>query len=134
MWHEKLYVGSPKVLAAVKSGRIIFFYESQQQRKGRGAIVAVAQVLRTALRKNAVLDPAMTRRGVVTAEEIAALSTTEDKALIYFSQLMPLRFPVSKDKLRALDCMDGANYVTARQIGEDAACAIIEAGQPHVGL
>jgi hypothetical protein len=134
MWHEKLYVGSPRTLAAVTSGTIIFFYESQRQRRGRGAIVAVAQVVRTALRKNAVLDPAMTRRGVLTAEDIAVLSTTEDKALIYFSQLMPLRHPVNKDHLRALGCMDGANYVTARLIGENAACAIIEAGQPHARL
>ena len=134
MWHQKLYVGSPRMLSAVTSGTIIFFYESQQQRKGRGAVVAVAQVVRTALRKNAALDPSMIRRGVVTAEDIAALSTTDEKALIYFSQLMPLRHPVAKDHLRALGCMDGANYVTARLIGEDAACAIIEAGQPHVRL
>lgn len=132
MWNEKLYVGSPRMLAAVTCGTIIFFYESQQQRKGRGAIVAVAQVVRTALRKNAVLDPVTTRRGVLSAEDIAALSATEEKALIYFSQLMPLRHPVEKDRLRALGCMDGANYVTARLIGEDAACAIIGAGQPHV--
>ena len=132
MWHEKLYVGSPRMLAAVTSGAIILFYESQQQGKGRGAIVAVAQVVRTALRKNALLDHAVTRRGVLTAKDIAALSTTEDKALIYFSQLMPLRRPVDKDHLRALGCMDGANYVTARLIGQSAACAVIEAGQPHV--
>jgi predicted nucleic acid-binding protein/GNAT superfamily N-acetyltransferase len=134
MWHEKLYIGSPRTLAAVTSGAIIFFYESQQQRRGRGAVVAVAQVVRTALRRNAVLDRAMTRRGVLTAEDIATLSTTEDRALIYFSQLMPLRHAVGKDQLRALGCMDGANYVTARLIGEDAACAIIEAGQPYVRL
>jgi len=134
MWHEKLYVGSPRVLAAITAGTVVLFYESHQQCKGRGAIVAVAKVVRTALRKNVVLDPAMIRRGVLSAEDIGALGTAKDKALIFFSQLMPLRHPVDKNDLRAMGCMDGANYVTARLIREDAACAIMEAGQPHVRL
>jgi hypothetical protein len=119
------------VLAA---GAIVFFYESKGQNDGRGAIVAIAQIVRTAIRKKNVLNPAMTRRGVLKPKEIEALSVTADTALIYFNQVMPLKKPVPMSRLRALGCMDRANFVTARQIGEAAAWAIIEEGQPSVQL
>jgi hypothetical protein len=134
MWQEKLYLCSPRALAVLAAGVIILFYESKGQNEGRGAIVAVAQVVRTALRKMEVLDASMTRRGVLTAQEIKNLSSTKETALIYFSQLMRLAKPVGMDRLRRLRCMDQANFVTARKIDETAAWAIIEEGQPNVRL
>ena len=96
------------------------------------ASVAIAQVVRTAIRKKSVLDPAMTRRGVLMPKDIEALSVGEDRALVYFSQLMPLKKPISMRRLRVLGCMDRANFVTARRIDEAASWAIIEEGQPIV--
>jgi predicted nucleic acid-binding protein/GNAT superfamily N-acetyltransferase len=134
MWQQKLYLCSPRALAVLAAGAIVFFYESKRQNDGRGAIVAIAQIVRTAIRKKNVLDPAMTRRGVLMPKEIEALSVGEDTALVYFSQIMPLKKPVPMARLRTLGCMDRANFVTARRISEAAACAIIEEGQPHVQL
>jgi predicted nucleic acid-binding protein len=134
MWQERLYLCSPRALAVLAAGSTIFFYESRGKNEGRGAVVAVAQIVRTAVRKKAVLDAAMTRRGVLTTDEIADLSATEETALVYFSQLMPLKRPIPMSRLRALGCMDAANFVTARHIEERAAWAIIEEGQPNVRL
>ncbi len=134
MWRERLYLCSPRALAVLAAGTIVLFYESEGQNNGRGAIVAIAQVVRTAIRNKSGLDEKMIRRGVLTTQGIDHLSVTRETALIYFSQLMPLTDPVPKNRLRTLGCMDGANFVTARQIGEDAAWAIIEQGKPNVRL
>jgi hypothetical protein len=134
MWQQKLYLCSPRALAVLAAGAIVFFYESKGHNDGRGAIVAIAQIVRTAIRKKGVLNPAMTRRGVLKPKEIETMSVSEDTALIYFNQVMPLKKPVPMSRLRALGCMDRANFVTARQIGEAAAWAIIEEGQPSVQL
>jgi hypothetical protein len=130
MCQQKLYLCSPRALAVLAAGAIVLFYESKGQNDGRGAIVAIAQIVRTAIRKKNVLNPAMTRRGVLTQKEIEFLSVSEDTALVYFSQLMPLKKPVPMGRLRTLGCMDRANFVTARQISETAARAIMEEGQP----
>lgn len=134
LWRERLYLCSPRALSVLSAGTIILFYESKGQNDGRGAIVAIAQIVRTAIRKKNLLDAAMTRKGVLSSAEISTLSVTEDSALVYFDQLFRFERPVAMSRLRELKCMDGANFVTARQIKASAALAIIEEGQPSVRL
>lgn len=134
MWPEKLYLCSPKALTVLGAGAIALFYESQGTGRGRGAIVAIAEVVRTAIRKKDELHSSTTRRGVLSQKAIKATSRGNETALIYFSQAMPMTTPVPIRRLRQLRCMDGANFVTARQIDEAAAWTIIEEGHPSVRL
>ncbi len=131
---EKLYISSPRTLSVLEAGAVILFYESIGTDGGRGAIVAAAQITRTAIREKKALDPGTTRRGVLTSGEVLSLSVTENTGLTFFDQLMRLENPISLTRLRALGCADGANFVTARQIDESAALSIIEEGKPSARM
>ena len=131
---EKLYLSSPRTLSVITAGAIIFFYESIGTDNGRGAIVATAQVSRTAVKETATIDPGTTRRGVLTSEEVSGVSANDRVGLTFFNQLMRFESLIALSRLRALGCADGANFVTARQIDETAALSIIEEGKPSVRL
>jgi ribosomal protein S18 acetylase RimI-like enzyme/predicted nucleic acid-binding protein len=132
--HERLYLSSPRTLSVLTPGAIILFYESIGNEDGRGAIIAAAQIVRTALREVTALDSGETRRGVLSPEEIVSLTVSTKTALTFFNQLMRFEKPVTLSRLRKLGCADGANFVTARRIGEGAATTIIEEGKPSVRL
>jgi hypothetical protein len=134
VWQEKLYLSSPRTLSVLKPGTVILFYESIGNDSGRGAIIAAAQVVRTAVRETIAIVPGEIRRGVLSSEEIGTLSVSGRTALTFFNQLMRLDNPVGLSRLRALGCADGANFVTARRIEEAAALAIIQEGEPSVRL
>jgi hypothetical protein len=70
----------------------------------------------------------------LSSGEVHGLSTTNKTGLTYFNQLMRLERPIGLSRLRALGCADRANFVTARQIDENAALSIIEEGEPSVRL
>ena len=131
---EKLYLSSPRTLSVIAAGAVIFFYESIGTDNGLGAIIATAQVTRTAVKETATLDSGTTRRGVLTSEEVSSVSANDRTGLTFFNQLMRLENPIALARLRALGCADGANFVTARQIDEIAALSIIEEGKPSVRL
>lgn len=132
--HEKLYLSSPRTLSVLTPGTLILFYESIGNSGGRGAIIAVAQIVRTAVREATAVDFGETRRGVLSSEEIGSLSVSGRTALTFFNQLMRFDKPIGLSRLRALGCVDGANFVTARRIDEAAALTIIEEGKPSVRL
>jgi predicted nucleic acid-binding protein/GNAT superfamily N-acetyltransferase len=134
VWHEKLYLSSPRTLSVLTPGTIILFYESIGNDGGRGAIIAAAQVIRTAVREAIDVLPGETRRGVLSSEEIGALSVSGRTALTFFNHVMRLAKPVGLSRLRTLGCVDGTNFVTARRIEESAAFAIIQEGEPSVKL
>jgi hypothetical protein len=132
--NERLYLSSPRTLRVLVPGSVLMFYESVGRERGRGAVIACARVVRNALREAATVSPELARRGVLTTQEIAGLSTTGTTALIYFDQLMRLTRPVCLGRLRDLGCVDRANLVTARRIPTSAALSILEEGKPSVTL
>jgi predicted nucleic acid-binding protein len=132
--HERLYLSSPRTLSVLTPSTIVLFYESIGDDYGRGAIIAAAQIVRTAIREATALDSGTTRRGVLSWEEIGSLSISGRTALTFFNQVMRFDNPVGLSRLRALGCADGANFVTARRIDESAAFAIIEEGKPSARL
>ncbi|MDR3798239.1 MAG: GNAT family N-acetyltransferase [Terracidiphilus sp.] len=131
---EKLYLSSPRTLSVLVPGAIILFYESIGMDNGRGAIVAAAQITRTAVSEAAELDPGTTRRGVLSQDEIKNVSTNNRTGLTFFNHLFRFETPVGLSRLRELGCADGANFVTARQIDEGVAAIIIKEGRPNVRL
>jgi ribosomal protein S18 acetylase RimI-like enzyme/predicted nucleic acid-binding protein len=131
---EKLYLSSPRTLSAISPGTVILFYESIGNGDGRGAIVAAAQVVRTAISEIQSLGSETTRLGVLSSDEITSVSAGGRTALTFFNRIIPFRKPVGLTRLRELGCVDGANFVTARRIEESTAWAIIEEGEPNVRL
>jgi GNAT superfamily N-acetyltransferase/predicted nucleic acid-binding protein len=131
---EKLYFSSPRTLSVMRPGALILFYESIGTDNGRGAIVAAAQITRSGVRQTAELDPGTTRRGVLSPDEVEAVSTNNRTGLTFFNQLFRFESPVGLSRLRALGCADGANFVTARQIDDAVAAIIIEEGKTSVRL
>jgi predicted nucleic acid-binding protein len=131
---EKLYLSSPRTLSVLVPGAVMLFYESIGADNGRGAIVAAAQITRTAIKGMTELDSGTARRGVLSSEEVKDVSSDNRTGLTFFNQLFRFEAPVGLSRLRALGCADGANFVTARQIDELAASIIIEEGRTSVRL
>ncbi len=131
---EKLYLSSPRTLSVLVPGAVILFYESMGADNGRGAIVAAAQITRTAVSESAQLGSGTTRRGVLSSQEIENVSASNRTGLTFFNQLFRFETPVSLSRLRELGCADGANFVTARQIDQAATAIIIEEGKTSVRL
>lgn len=126
---ERLYISSPRALSVLTAGAVILFYESKGTDSGRGAVIAAAQVTRTATQEKSSLERGTTRRGVLNFEDIQTVTVDDKAGLTFFNQLFRFENPVSLPRLRQLGCVDGANFVTARQIGETGALAIIEEGK-----
>lgn len=129
---ERLYLSSPRALSCITPGTVILFYESMRGDNGRGAIIAAATVTRTAVKEKAEIGTETTRRGVLSSEEVQAVSATGKTGLTFFSQLFRLKKPVTLSRLDELGCVDGAKFVTARGIDFNAASVIIDEGKPSV--
>lgn len=131
---EKLYISNPRALSELVPGAVVLFYESIGNNSGRGAVVAAAQITRTAIKENSEIDVQTSRSGVLSAEEVKNVSSRNKAGLTFFSQLFRFERPFGLSRLRELGCDDGTSFVTARQIGEHAASIIIEEGRGSVRL
>jgi hypothetical protein len=97
---------------------------------GRGAIVAAATVTRTAIKETTEIGTETTKLGVLSSDEVQTVSSTGKTGLTFFSQLFRFKNPVSLSRLNELGCVDGAKFVTARNIVFEAASVIMEEGKP----
>jgi hypothetical protein len=68
------------------------------------------------------------RHGVLSVEEIEALSTRAVVAATIFDSVICFRNPISLSCLRELCCVDGANLVSARRLTTEQLNAIIRKG------
>jgi predicted GNAT superfamily acetyltransferase len=127
LFHERVYYSTSRNSKLFASGTILVFYESGRDH-GRSAAVALARVRETASVSKQEVASALLRHGVLSVEEIEALSTRAVVAATIFDSVICFRNPISLSCLRELCCVDGANLVSARRLTTEQLNAIIRKG------
>lgn len=90
----------------------------------------MGRVVRRYLAQEDVAKKLSEERGVLSARAVNVIAKGEEACVTEFDNVMIFTNPVPLKYLKTIDCADGANLVTARTVGSEAALALIEAGQP----
>lgn len=114
---RKSYLGDKGAASRIQTGMPILFYQSGQDDE-RGKIIAVARVVRTQIVDTQNMSASEKRRLVLSARNIDEMSSTVLETVFDNGILLPN--PVTLDKLREIQCLPPANFVTATKM--DAAC------------
>jgi GNAT superfamily N-acetyltransferase/predicted nucleic acid-binding protein len=103
----------------------IAFYESRRS-KGRGAIVAIGRIVDVI---SAPIEdiPEIMHRAAVVAEPKSLTKSTR-VLVTQFDNLLPLKIPVTIEKLRGLGCVSKSNLVSATSISATQLEKIVLAG------
>lgn len=129
---RKRFFGDSRTYAAIADGGLLFFYESQDSGRGRGAAIAVARVLRRYLAPEENVDALSRERGVLDAKELATITKAKNACVTEFDQLFLFENPVPLAQLKEIGCADDSNLVTARSIASEAGLRLIRMGCPRV--
>ena len=121
----RAYVSSPRNEAKMEAGSLIFFYESKK-RGGRGAIVAVANIVSASVEKKRSMNDDDFSHIVV--DDLDNFSVTDDVLLTKFDSLFSMPTFVGFKSLRQMQAADGANFVTAKVISSAQSRNILEKG------
>lgn len=130
---ERVYFSSPNTLARLQEGMPILFYESIGRGDGRGAVVAAARILRTALHDKSECEN-LRRRGVLDESSMNEILSGASVAGTVFDNVLVFQQPVRLDKLRTMGCVDGSNLVTAKVIEANQFEQLILEGAPIAGF
>lgn len=123
---RRTYFNTIRAAHAMIRGSVIAFYESLRGGKGRGAIIALGRIVDvTSIPANNA--PELLERGGVVVD-IEALTKSDRILATTFDNLVILKKPVSFKKLRELDCVSGANFVSATPITAKQLASIVHAG------
>ena len=120
------YVNSIRAAKLMRPGTPILFYESKNAGKGRGAIVAIARIVNSFVVEKSRVDEQMGKTLVV--DDLDTVTTTDDVLLSTFDNLMPFPRPVSFKRLKSLDAVGKANFVSAQAISNDKLSKIVADG------
>lgn len=123
------YIGGAATFGTIPDGGLAVFYESGA-RTGRSAAIAVARISRKflAVKDNAAKLSA--QKGVLDPAAIQKMGAGKKVAVTEFEDLMLFSKPVPLHRLREIGCVDGANFVTARQLSPEHIVEIVKAGEP----
>lgn len=124
------YISKSGSYSVIKDGSIAVFYESGTG-GGRSAAIAVARITRRYLMDKESASQYASQRAVLEARVIHDIGRSTQVAVSEFDNLMLFRKPVPLAKLRAIGCVDGANFVTARSLASEHLLAIVKAGEPN---
>jgi len=129
---EKRFFGDAKTYSAIGEGGLLFFYESKDGNRGRGAAIAVARVKRRYLAPSEGVGALSREGGVLNEHEVAEIAKENQACVTEFDNLLLFENPVPLSKLKQLGCADDTNMVTARKIKSSAAGELLAIGVPHV--
>jgi|TARA_R100000049_G_scaffold3487_1_gene7608 GNAT superfamily N-acetyltransferase len=129
---EKRFFGDARTYSAIAEGGLLFFYESKDGIRGRGAAIAVARVKRRYLAPSEGASALSREKGVLSAQEVAKVAKENQACVTEFDNLLLFAKPVALAKLKELGCADDTNVVTARKITSSAASDLLAIGVPHV--
>jgi ribosomal protein S18 acetylase RimI-like enzyme/predicted nucleic acid-binding protein len=124
---RRTYFNTIRASRAMIRGSVIAFYESARS-KGRGAIVALGRIVEVT--SVAVEDvPEFMQRGAVV-DDPAKLTKSKRVLVTQFDNLMPLKLPVTLQRLRRIGCVSKSNFVSATPISSTHLEEIVLAGYP----
>jgi GNAT superfamily N-acetyltransferase/predicted nucleic acid-binding protein len=125
--HERIYFSGPRTGAVLKKGLPLLFYESARK-GGSASVIAVARIIKTELLSKELAIKDLSRRGVLDKKSLRNISLSRTLLATTIDNIMRFRCPIGLSRLRALDVMDGANLVTARQLEPFQVMQLVEEG------
>jgi hypothetical protein len=127
LFSERVYFSAARNSHIFISGIPLLFYESSGD-GGRSSVIAVARVLKTEIHPKSQVPIQHLRHGVVDPSKLESLSSNESIAVTSFDNVIIFENPVKLNRLRQLDCVDGANLVSAKRISHEQLVTILEEG------
>ena len=123
---RRSYANTPRAEKIMRPELPILFYESSSS-GGVGGIVAVARIVYAQKWNKSDVPDELTRRLVVN--KLDDLYAGNEVLLTSFENLFVLRKPVSFDLLNDIGAVDGANFVTAKQVSGRTVTMILDEGK-----
>lgn len=127
LYAARHYLGDPRSLKHLEPGTLMLFYESSKG-SGRQAIVAVARIVESYLRRRDALLLSDLQSSVLRPETLDQIGTADIKAVSVIDNIFPLDKPVSLAQLQQLGCGDSNQLITTHPVTNDQLAHILLEG------
>jgi len=124
---ERVYFSHPRTAGVLIKGSPILFYESGRK-GGSASVTAVARIVRAEVVSKEGANQELLRRGVLDKKILKNICLADTVVATTIDNIMIFRNPVSLERLRVLDAIDGANLVTARSLRAEQVIQIVNEG------
>ena len=128
---RRSYVGDPRSYSIMIPDTPILFYESKgrsTRQSGEGAVVAVARIIDSVVRRKNDVSQKELRQTVV--DNVEDFSASKEVLVTSFDNIFGLPNPVRLDSLKRIGAADDSNLVTSRPISGSLVSKIIDLGWP----
>lgn len=130
LYAARHYLSDPRSLKYLQRGALMLFYESSAGR-GQQAIVAVARIVESYLRRRDALLLSDLQPSVLRPETLDQIGQAEIKAVSVIDNIFPLNKPVPLARLQLLGCGDFNQLITTKPITTDQLAHILLEGFPN---
>lgn len=127
LYATRQYLSDRRTLKHMQRGALMLFYESSKG-GGQQAIVAVARIVESYLRRRDVLLLSDLQSSVLRPETLGQIGQADIKAVSVIDNIFPLSKPVSLTRLQQLGCGDHNQLITSNPITSDQLAHILLEG------
>jgi GNAT superfamily N-acetyltransferase len=124
---ERHYLSGPSTIRSFSPGDLMLFYESGKAH-GAAAVIAVARVIRSYQRHEAVLGDVDLTASVIVKSQLANIGKAKVKTVTVFDNLLALPTHVDLSQLRKIGCGEANQLITSRKITSEQVQCILEIG------
>jgi GNAT superfamily N-acetyltransferase/predicted nucleic acid-binding protein len=129
---ERVYFSTPSTLGTLRPGRVILFYESGKVPGGRMALISIGRITQSNVSTVKDIEDSLLRKGVIDKRMLQTISSNGKQTITLFDNIMTFTNPISYQRLNALGCNNGSNFVTATPISPTQLETILLEGRAHV--
>lgn len=122
---RRTYYNTIRAAKLMIQGSVIAFYESARS-GGRGSIVALARIVDVVTVEQNSVPEAIQRAAVV--QNLKDIAKSDRVLATTFDNLLPLKKPITRQKLIEFGFAPKSNFITATQIGPEHLEAIVKSG------
>lgn len=127
LYAARHYLCDSRSLKHLQRGALMLFYESSKG-SGQQAIVAVARIVESYLRRRDALQLSDLQPSVLRPETLGQIGQADIKAVSVIDNIFPLRRPVSLARLQQLGCGEPNQLITTNPITSDQLTRILLEG------
>ena len=127
LYAARHYLCDPRSLKHLQRGALMLFYESSKG-GGQQAIVAVARIVESYLRRRDALLLSDLQSSVLRPETLDQIGQAEIKAVSVIDNIFPLKKPVTLAQLQLLGCGNPNQLITTNPITNDQLTNILLEG------
>lgn len=127
LYAARHYLCDPRSLKHLQRGALMLFYETSKV-GGRQAIVAMARIVRSYLRRRDALQLSDFQASVLRPETLDQIGHADIKAVSVIDNIFPLKKPVALARLQRLGCGSPNQLITTNPITTDQLSNILLEG------